>query len=179
MSDINPSGLSDEDELKLLQLLQAQPDFECLPIPAYWFKKYGIPPREAVGPREYIASNYAMKRATEEKDLPPIIITEPQQGGKLFPLFPPEDIPVEVISRPFEWDSSKMFPAVICPTEEEAKNAIKHTIHSDGRKHLHEIPRPTSPSDHGLNSRECRSPCSPPETFRSAPSMAPDEHQDV
>jgi len=111
----NPSGLSDEDEMKLLEVLKAQPDFECLPIPAYWFKKYGIAPREAVAPREYINSNYAMKKAVEPKDLPPLIIDEPQQAGKLVPLAPPENVPVELISRPFVTDPNKPFPAVICP----------------------------------------------------------------
>jgi len=111
----NPSGLSDEDEMKLLEVLKAQPDFECLPIPAYWFKKYGIAPREAVAPREYINSNYAMLKAVEPKDLPPLIIDEPQQNGKLVPLAPPENVPVELVSRPFITDPNKPFPAVICP----------------------------------------------------------------
>ena len=179
MSDINPSGLSDADELALLEMLKVQPDFDCLPIPAYWFKKYGIPPREAVGPREYIESNYAMKRANEHKDLPPIIIDEPQQNGKLAPLFPPENIPVDVINRPFDWDSSKSFPAVICPTEEEVKNTIKHKVHDEGRKRLHEIERPMSPSDHGLNTQEHCNPYSQSETYRSAPSQEPPEEQDA
>jgi len=111
----NPSGLSDEDELKLLEVLKAQPDFECLPIPAYWFKKYGIPPREAVAPREYIESNYAMRKANEHKELPPILIDEPQQNGKLYPVAPPEKVDVELVSRPFVTDPNKPFPAVICP----------------------------------------------------------------
>jgi len=111
----NPSGLSDEDEMKLLEVLKAQPDFECLPIPAYWFKKYGIAPREAVAPREYINSNYAMLKAVEPKDLPPLIIDEPQQDGKLVPLHPPENVPIELVSRPFITDPNKPFPAVICP----------------------------------------------------------------
>jgi len=115
MSNLKPSGLSDEDERKLLQLLQAQPDWECLPIPAYWFKKYGLPPREAVGPREYIESNYAMKRANEQKDLPPILIDEPQQNGKLYPVAPPEQVDIQVVNRPFVMDENKPFPAVICP----------------------------------------------------------------
>jgi hypothetical protein len=101
--------------MKLLEVLKAQPDFECLPIPAYWFKKYGIAPREAVAPREYINSNYAMKKAVEPKDLPPLIIDEPQQNGKLVALAPPENVPVELISRPFVSDPNKPFPAVICP----------------------------------------------------------------
>jgi len=112
---VNPSGLSDEDEKKLLEVLQAQPDFECLPLPAYWFKKYNIPPRTATAPREYIESNYAMMRAVEPKDLPPLIIDEPQQNGKLYPVAPPEKVDVQVVNRPFEIDMSKPFPAVICP----------------------------------------------------------------
>lgn len=111
----NPSGLSDEDELALLKMLQAQPDFECLPLPAYWFKKYNIPPRAATGPKEYIESNYAMRRSVEQKDLPPLIIDEPQQGGKLVKVHPPEEVKIEVVARPFVWDQTKPFPAVICP----------------------------------------------------------------
>ena len=139
MSALNPSGLSDEDEMRLLRSLQMQPDFDSLPIPVYWFKKYGIPPRAAVGPREYIESNYAMDKSTELKDLPPLIIDEPQQGGKLVPLHPPEIVKVEVVSRPFEHDSSKPFPATICPTHEEMDNTIKHVVNDGGRKFLHEI----------------------------------------
>ena len=113
----NPSGLTDEQELALLKELQAQPDFECLPLPAYWFKKYNIPPRAAQGPKEYIESNYAMKMAIAPKDLPPLIIDEPQQGGKLVKVYPPDATPIEVKARPFAWDKTKPFPAVICPDE--------------------------------------------------------------
>ena len=118
---VNPSGLSDEEEMTLLKQLQAQPDFECLPLPAYWFKKYNIPPRAAQGPKEYIESNYAMKRAIEQKDLPPLIIDEPQQGGKLVKVHPPDATPIDVKTKPFVWDSSKPFPAVICPSETEVQ----------------------------------------------------------
>jgi hypothetical protein len=117
----NPSGLTDEDELAMLKMLQAQPDFECLPLPAYWYKKYNIPPRAATGPKEYIESNYAMRRALEPKDLPPLIIDEPQQGGKLAKVHPPDATEIKVVSRPFNWDQTKPFPAVICPTETEVQ----------------------------------------------------------
>ena len=117
----NPSGLTDEEELALLKELQAQPDFECLPLPAYWFKKYNIPPRAAQGPKEYIESNYAMKMAIAPKDLPPLIIDEPQQGGKLVKVHPPDATPIEVKTRPFVWDRTKPFPAVICPSETEVQ----------------------------------------------------------
>ena len=119
---VNVSGMTDDEERTLLNVLKAQPDFDCLPIPASWFKKYNIPPRAAVGPREYIESNYAMKKANETKDLPPLIIDEPQQGGKLVPVAPPEDIDVKVINRPFEWDSKKPFPAVFVPNSPESHN---------------------------------------------------------
>ena len=129
----NPSGLSDEDEKKLLELLQTQPDFECLPIPAYWFKKYNLAPREAVGPSEYIKSNYAMTVANQLKDLPPIIIDEPQQDGKLIAPAPPDETKIEVVQRPFVWKPDTPFPAVICPTEDEMVKAIKHTVNDEGR----------------------------------------------
>ena len=107
----------------MLELLQSQPDFECLPIPAYWFKKYGIPARTAVAPREYIESNYAMRRANEHKDLPPILIDEPQQNGKVYPVAPPEKVDIKVVSRPFVTDPSKPFPAVICPPHTTPESA--------------------------------------------------------
>ena len=125
----NPSGMSDAEELQLLTCLKAQPDFDCLPIPAYWFKKYNLPSRVATGPKEYIESNYAMKKANEVKELDPVIVDEPQQGGKTYPLAPEEVIDVKVVNRPFVWDQSKPFPAVFVPTEREV-SAEYHTTGS-------------------------------------------------
>ena len=115
----NVSGLTDKEEVELLYALKQLPDFECLPLPACWFEKYKLEPRKAVGPREYIESNHAMKMAVAPKDLPPIIIDEPQQGGKLVPLAPLDNVPIEVRSRPFILPEGKPFPAVIAPTYEE------------------------------------------------------------
>jgi len=115
----NPSGLSDKEEFELLCALKQQPDFDCLPLPAYWFEKYKLPPRAAVAPKEYIESNHAMKMAVAPKDLPPIIIDEPQQGGKLVTPAPFESVPIELRSRPFVVPEGKPFPAVIVPTYEE------------------------------------------------------------
>ena len=70
------------DEDTMYAQLKDLPDFECLPLPASWFKKYGIPPREATAPREFIESNYTMRMAIEPKDLPPIIIDEPIDGDR-------------------------------------------------------------------------------------------------
>jgi len=115
----NVSGLTDKEEVELLYALKQLPDFDCLPIPARWFEKYKLAPRAAVGPKEYIESNHAMKMALAPKDLPPLIIDEPQQGGKLVPLAPLENIPIEVRSRPFIVPEGKPFPSIIAPTYQE------------------------------------------------------------
>lgn len=101
------------DEDALYNELKNLPDFDCMPIPARWFKKYGIEPRAPPTTREFIESNYTLLRAVENKNLPPIIYDEPQQNGKLVTPPPFEEIKVDVISRPFEWDSSKPFPSVL------------------------------------------------------------------
>ena len=130
----NPSGLTDKEEVELLYALKQQPDFDCLPIPAYWFEKYKLAPRAAVAPKEYIESNHAMKMAVAPKDLPPIIIDEPQQGGKLVTPAPFESVPIEVRSRPFVVPEGKPFPAVIAPTYEELgiQEIQRHTSPSSG-----------------------------------------------
>lgn len=130
----NPSGLTDKEEFELLCALKQQPDFDCLPIPAYWFEKYKLTPRAAVGPKEYIESNHAMKMAVAPKDLPPIIIDEPQQGGKLVTPAPFESVPIEVRSRPFVVPEGKPFPAIIAPTYEELgiQESQRHTSPSSG-----------------------------------------------
>lgn len=102
-----------ESDDEMYNAMKDMPDFECMPIPAEWFKKYHIPIREAVAPKEFIESNYTIARAVEVKDLPPIIIDDPQRDGALVEVPKEEEIPVEVICRPFEWDSSKPFPAVL------------------------------------------------------------------
>lgn len=119
MATSNVSGLTDKEEVELLYALKQLPDFECLPLPACWFEKYKLAPRKAVGPKEYIEANHAMKMAVAPKDLPPIIIDKPQQGGKLVPLAPFESVPIEVRSRPFVLAEGTPFPAVIAPTYEE------------------------------------------------------------
>jgi hypothetical protein len=100
-----------EDEL--YNMMKDMEDFDSMPIPSAWFKKYNIPLREAVAPKEFIESNYTLKRSIEIKDLPPIIIDEPQRDAELVVVPHEEEIKVEVISRAFDWDSNKPFPAVL------------------------------------------------------------------
>lgn len=102
-----------DEERKLYEALKDLPDFECFPIPQSWFKKFNIPPRNPVSVRDYIHSNYAMNMAVAPKDLPPLIIDKPQQNGKLVEMAPAEEVPVEVVSRPFDWPEGKPFPAIL------------------------------------------------------------------
>lgn len=122
--------VTDEDKA-LYEELRHLPDWECLPIPQSWYKKFNIPPRNPISVKDSIASNYAMKMAFAPKDLPPIIINEPQQGGKLLEMMPPEEIPVEVISRPFEEDITRVavLPLLteLTPESEQKDEFLRHT----------------------------------------------------
>jgi hypothetical protein len=100
-------------EKELVEALMQLPDFDCLPIPQNWFKKYNIPARGVVNPQEFMESGYTMKLAIATKDLAPLIIDKPQQNGKLVPLVEPEIIPVEVVSRPFVLKEGDSFPSVL------------------------------------------------------------------
>jgi len=110
---INKMSVSDKEIVELLYELKKLPDFDCLPLPDAWYTKFNLPPKKVINPREFMESNYAMEIALAPKDLPPLIIDEPQQGGKLVQFIdepPPE---VTLRSRPFEHDPSKPFPAVL------------------------------------------------------------------
>lgn len=102
--------MTDEE---MYAMMKDMPDFECMPIPQSWFKKFHIPPRNPVPVREYIHSNYAVVMAQKRKDLPLLSIDEPQQNGKLLDFVPPEEIKVEVISRPFVMPENGRFPDVL------------------------------------------------------------------
>ena len=131
-------SLTEKEEVELLYALKQLPDFDCLPIPSTWFKKYNLAPRGVIAPREFMESNYTMSMAIAPKELPPLIIDEPQQGGKTVKFVEEPPVPVEVRSRPFEWDQSKPFPAVLVkeddpivdPTPYEALSSLRHTSFS-------------------------------------------------
>lgn len=104
---------TDIDEDALFNELRKLPDFDCFPLPARWYKKYNIPPLEQPNTREFLNSHYTIKCATAPKDLPPLIINEPQQGGKLVPVAPPPDIEVKTIQRPLEVDQFVVHPMLM------------------------------------------------------------------
>jgi hypothetical protein len=137
MASLNTSGLTDKEEMELLEALKTLPDFDCLPLPVSWFAKYNIPPRAVVGPREYIESNHAMKMALAEKDLPILIINKPQQDGKLVEVQPPEVVDIKVMSRPFVIPEGEEFPPVICPEHTDTP------VPQSPRKYLDSLVSPT------------------------------------
>ena len=102
---------------ELYAMMKDLPDFRCFPIPVSWFKKFNIAPLEVINPRRFIESEYTVKCALEEKDLPPLIIKEPVKNAdgtiKLAPVAPPEEIDIKMISRPFELKEGEEFPSVL------------------------------------------------------------------
>jgi len=96
------NGLT-EDEL--FEIIKNQPDFDCLPLPARWFKKYNIPPREATDFSSFVKSNYTVRCSFAPKDLPVLLVKEPIKdlsgNVKLVEPAPLEDLPIEVFSRPY------------------------------------------------------------------------------
>ena len=102
------NGLTEDD---LFNIIKEQPDFDCLPLPARWFKKYNIPPREATGFTEFVNSRYTIRCSLAPKDLSPIVLKEPIKdlsGNVRFVTPAPyEEIPIQVVSRPYNIDDEE------------------------------------------------------------------------
>jgi len=135
-------SITEKEEVELLYALKQLPDFDCLPLPDSWYDKYKIAKPRAINPREFMESNYAMAIAMAPKDLPPLLIDEPQQNGKLV-VVPDEPMPhVEVRSRPFEWDQTKPFPAILVKEDDpilaaSPEKAFQHHTSSSGTSGEH------------------------------------------
>jgi hypothetical protein len=109
----------DEDKM-LLDELKQLPDFSCYVLPATWYRKFNLTPPGPVAPREFMESNYTMKCAVAPKDLPPIIISKPQQNGKLYEMAPEEKVDVEVRSRPYTLtETPNTLPSLLEETKSE------------------------------------------------------------
>ena len=83
-------------------MMKNHPEFECLPKPATWFKKFNLEPVTARNFKEFIDEK-AWERTrwmvVDEVE----IRKEPVPGG-VRPVLPSEEIPVEIISRPITKD---------------------------------------------------------------------------
>jgi hypothetical protein len=94
---MSQESLTDE---QLFEMMKSDPEFEYLPKPATWFKKFNLPPIKARNFKEYLeddAYNIARNKIVTDKT----IYTEPQPGG-VRPVPEPEVIPMEIISRPLQ-----------------------------------------------------------------------------
>jgi hypothetical protein len=104
--------ITEEEEDQLYNNMKSLPDFRNFPLPTRWFKKYGIPPIEAGTTKEYLESGYTTKIMFAPKDLPPIILKEPQRdvsGNVKFVKFVEEEpIEIKVISRPYDPDAQPL-----------------------------------------------------------------------
>jgi len=93
-------------EDQLYEVIKNQPDFDCLPLPARWFKKYNIPPVETVDFGTFAKSRYTARCSIAPKDLPAEVRKQPIKdlsgNVKLYKMLPPVDIPIEIISKPYE-----------------------------------------------------------------------------
>lgn len=106
--------LTDEE---LFEMMKNHPEFECLPKPASWFKKFNLQPVAARNFKEFIddkAWEKAREMIVDEKE----IRKEPAPGG-VRPVLPSEVIPVEIISRPITQDE------VWGLVEEQKKQALE------------------------------------------------------
>jgi hypothetical protein len=116
------STIDEEAEDQLYDLLKDLPDFLNYPLPARWFKKYNIPPIEPTNVKDYIHSNHAFKMMFAPKDLPAIIINEPQRdlsgNIKLVKMVEEAPIEVEVVSKPY--DSN--------PSDQSLRNDVVHLV---------------------------------------------------
>lgn len=96
-----PEPMTDE---QLFEMMKSHPEFENLPKPATWFKKFNLPPVKARNFKEYLIDDAYMeargKIVTEKA-----IYSGPQPGG-VRPVPPPEIIPMEIISRPLQPESA-------------------------------------------------------------------------
>jgi hypothetical protein len=89
---------------ELFEILSQCPDFERLPLPDSWFKKFNIKPVEPVDFKTYVKEKPWVKAAYMPKDS--VEFKDAVPGG-LRPIIEIEPIPVEVISRPA--DTEKVY----------------------------------------------------------------------
>ena len=126
----------DEDEA-IWNAIKDLPDADCFPLPVRFFKKFGIEPRTIETTKEYLASQYTVQKSVEQKELPPLVIDEPQKDAdgkiKLVEIAPPEEIDVKTIQRPFVHEEGKTL--VVLPslrddfTADHTDDAVPAPLH--------------------------------------------------
>ena len=88
-------ALTDEE---LYAMMKDSPEFEHLPKPASWFKKFGLEPIKARNFKEFLDDDAWMQsRAKPYQEW--AVFKDPQPGG-VRPVLPSEEIPITITSRP-------------------------------------------------------------------------------
>jgi hypothetical protein len=134
--------LSPEQEAledKMYHLMKESPEWDVLPKPARWFKKYNIPPVKAQNLSEYLKSDYHNKVKLIPRNLPPLIIKEPQRGGIMVPLQKVEDeVTFTLYEKPFTGDLTFSPPEA----SEEQKHLVsqEEVVEGSSGDHDHALP---------------------------------------
>jgi hypothetical protein len=93
----------EEFEYNLYLQMKQSPEWDVLPKPARWYKKYNIPPVKAISLAEYLQSDYHNKCKFLPHTGEAIIIDEPQRGGVMVPLQEVKDeLTFTLHEKPFE-----------------------------------------------------------------------------
>jgi hypothetical protein len=147
---LEPYKMSVEDR-QLYEEMRQLSDFASYPIPESWFKDFNIPRNPVSTVEEFLKSGYTERIAFQPKNLPPLIINEPQQNGKLV-VVPDIEVPeVLTITRPF--DSTENFPTVLPFLTEERAFLAESLRCTQDQEHLEQqnpLPIETSPHDLSL-----------------------------
>jgi len=93
-----------EDEEALYNELKNLPDFDRLPLPDTWYKKFNIPRPEPVSLQDFALSRAWLKHKYDP-DIKYEIREEPASGG-VRPIIEPEPIPVEIITKELTTETS-------------------------------------------------------------------------
>jgi hypothetical protein len=98
MTDTVTSGkVMFEDEEALYNELKNLPDFDRLPLPDNWYKKFNIPRPEPVSLQDFALSRAWLKHKYDP-NITYEIRQEPAPGG-VRPIIETEPIPVEIITK--------------------------------------------------------------------------------
>ena len=92
-----------ELEDRLYNEMKQSPEWDVLPKPARWYKKYNIPPMRVLSTAEVLNSDYHNKVKLIPRTLPPIIYDKPQRDGYTWELKEVKDeIRFTLTEKPYE-----------------------------------------------------------------------------
>jgi hypothetical protein len=117
---------ADDETKALIDELRNHPDFLHLPFPKDWYKKYDIPLPKPASFKEFIDEGYWFKRHFDPKVAREIREVAP---GGVRPVPEPEQIPVEVVTKPVEIQNGEDNQQATTP-----KSA--HSTESSEKEHL-------------------------------------------